>query len=166
MQESSGRIWSLRPATLDDLPAVAAIESVNYAAPAVPWSQAAFEAELSKPYSTFWVMTDDETDSEIAGYIVFHHAVEDVWHLLNISVAEAFRRKGFAREMLMKLFSLACSKGAERIVLEVRKTNVSAVTLYQRAGFDIRQIHKRFYSNGDDAYAMALEVKEDTLYFP
>ncbi len=53
--------YSLRPASDDDLAQVLEIENKSYP---LPWTAEAFTQELEKPYSSFLVLTDDETDSK------------------------------------------------------------------------------------------------------
>lgn len=153
--------YSIRPATPDDLDAVVAVENRVHIA---PWSRANFEGELAKPYSTTWLLTDDETDSKIYGYAVFW-ALEDAVEILNIAVDLEYRGLGFAKFILQSIIKMASKRGAKRLILDVRKSNLPAVGLYQRAGFAITQYRKGFYSNGEDAYHMILELEGAALDF-
>lgn len=149
--------WSLRPGTPDDLEQLASIESQVHIA---PWSRTHFQEELEKPYSHLWVYTDNETDAEIAGYVCFWTLFEEL-SLLNVVVAQSYRRFGFAKEMLQKMIQLGIQKNLKRIVLDVRKSNESAIALYQSQGFAIRHVQKNFYSNGEDAYQMEKRLDGD-----
>ncbi len=71
---------SIRKATLDDLDGLVQLEALVQIA---PWNRDHFLAELDKPQSRFWVLTDDETDEILYGYIVFWIIGEDA-HLLNV----------------------------------------------------------------------------------
>ena len=153
------RIASLRPATLDDLLAVAEVESRVHVA---PWTEEHFRKELEKPYSQFFVMTDDETDSQVHGYIVFWMMMDEC-HILNVSVDLPYRGQGLAKEMVRMAVNLTLKKGVRKIILEVRKGNLAAVHLYQGLGFTIAQIQKNFYSNGEDAYLMALYLDQGSV---
>ncbi len=148
--------YSLRPATEEDLSKVVEIEKRVHIA---PWQESHFSSELSKPYCQFLVLTDDETDSLIAGYIVCWMMAEEC-QVLNIAVDLPFRRLGFASLMIRKCIQLAESKGINKITLEVRKSNAAAVQLYQSLNFNILHIRKGFYSNGEDAYHMSLSLDE------
>jgi len=146
--------FSLRPATLEDLPEVTRIEALVHVA---PWDEAAFVGEMQKPFAHVLVMTDDETDSVIAGYVVFwlqEHEAE----ILNIAVALNHRGLGLARRMILQVVSLAMKQGLGRLVLDVRKSNLAAIQLYQSLRFTITQVRKGFYSNGEDAYTMTLDL--------
>lgn len=152
---------SLRPATLEDLRQILEIESRVHV---VPWSEDHFRAELGKPYSHLLVLTDDETDSKVAGYIVFWTLMEEV-QVLNVAVDFPFRGLGLAKRMIRAAISLGLKAGAKRALLEVRKSNQAAIQLYQGLSFSITQIRKNFYSNGEDAYQMTLFLEGDSLRF-
>lgn len=152
---------SLRPATPDDLDAIVEIESRVHIA---PWSKANFAEELEKPYSITWVLTDDETDSKILAYSVFW-AIGDSLEILNIAVDLPFRGHGFAKLILQSAIREGLKRQATRLILDVRKSNLPAAGLYQRAGFAITQYRKSFYTNGEDAYHMVLELDGALLDF-
>jgi len=143
--------FSLRPATIEDLQQLVAIERQVHVA---PWTEAHFAAELTKPYSYFYVLTDDETDSKIAGYIVCWMMFEDC-QILNVAVDLPFRGLGMAKLMIRKAIALASVQGIKKVILEVRKSNMPAIQLYQGLGFTITHILKNFYGNGEDADQMA-----------
>jgi ribosomal-protein-alanine N-acetyltransferase len=145
---------SLREACPDDVSALVAIENAVHVA---PWTEKHFHEEFTKPYSTSWVLTDDETDSEILGYIVFWKMYDEC-QILNIAVAPPCRGKGYAQLMMRKAVDHALKSGAKQIVLDVRKGNLAAIQLYQKLHFTIQHVRKAFYSNGEDGYGMVLPL--------
>jgi ribosomal-protein-alanine N-acetyltransferase len=152
--------FSLRPATEQDIPKVMEIERVSYP---FPWTEEAFIHEFQKPFSHFLVLSDDQTDELIAGYLVFWMLFEEC-HILNIAVHSNYRGLGFAKQMLSKARDMALQKNLKRMFLEVRKSNVAAVALYQKLGFFIDHIKKNFYEDGEDAYFMQLFLdKSNTI---
>lgn len=151
--------FSLRPATIEDIPRVLQIENQVHLA---PWSEENFNAEVLKPYSHFFLLTDDETDSIIAGYIVFW-LMFDECQILNLAIDLPYRGLGLAKQMIRKAFVITSNKNISRIVLDVRKSNVPAIQLYQSLGFTIGYIRKSFYSNGEDAYQMTLSTEPEAL---
>jgi [ribosomal protein S18]-alanine N-acetyltransferase len=153
--------FSLRPATDDDLARVLAIETQLVKS---PWTLENFRSELTKPFARFLVMTDDETDAEIAGYVVFWVLLEEA-QLLNIVVDLPFRGRGMAKEVLRCVVNQAVKGGAKRITLDVRRTNQAAIQLYQSAKFAITQVRKGFYSDGEDAYLMTLDLTDTVIEF-
>ena len=153
--------FSLRTATLDDLPKILRIEQQVHSA---PWVESHFQAELTKPYSHFLLLTDDDTDTEIAGYLVCW-LMFDECQILNLAVDLPYRGLGFAKQLIRKSAQLANQKGIKKVVLEVRKSNLPAIQLYQGMQFVITHVRKGFYANGEDAYHMTLSMEEDLLQF-
>jgi ribosomal-protein-alanine N-acetyltransferase len=143
---------SFRPATAEDLSIITTVENACYPK---PWPLASFQEELSKPFSHFLVLTDDETDSQIFGYLVFWVMFDEI-HLLNITVPFDHRGMGLGRRMLQHVVSVGIQKNCRRIFLEVRKSNAGAIALYQKQGFFVDHIKKAFYEDGEDAYFMVL----------
>ena len=88
--------FTLRPIAEDDIKPFLEIEKRVHVS---PWTEENFRLELSKPYSHFLVMTDDETDSKIAGYIIYWVLFEDC-QILNIVVDLPFRGLGMAKKMV------------------------------------------------------------------
>ena len=83
-------------------------------------------------------------------------------HILNISVAPNEQGQGIGRRMLEHLIELATGK-AETIFLEVRPSNVGAIALYEKMGFNEIGVRKGYYpaTNGrEDAIMLALELFE------
>jgi ribosomal-protein-alanine N-acetyltransferase len=146
--------FSIREATPDDLPGMLAVENGVHVA---PWTEDHFRKELEKPYCTVWVLTDDETDSEIAGYIVFWKMYEEC-QILNLAVGLSYRGRGFAQLMVRKVIDHALKGNLKQVVLDVRKENLAAVQLYQKLHFTIQHFRKAFYSNGEDGYGMVLPL--------
>jgi len=153
--------FSLRPATTEDVPKVLQIEKKVHS---FPWTEEHFSLELTKPYSHFLLLTDDETDTEIAGYIVCW-LMFDECQVLNIVVDLPYRGLGLAKEMVRKAVLLASKKNIKKVVLEVRKSNLAAIQLYQGLSFTITHIRKNFYGDGEDAYQMTLNLEGELLRF-
>lgn len=146
--------FSPREASVDDLPELVRIESAVHIA---PWSDSGFKGELDKPFSHTLVMTDEETDAIVGGYLVFWEMGEE-FHILNVAVDLPYRGIGLAQKLIRKVIDLGLRKGAKRVVLDVRKSNSAAIQLYQKLGFTIQTVRKAFYSNGEDAYGMILDL--------
>jgi ribosomal-protein-alanine N-acetyltransferase len=153
--------FSLRPATTEDLARVLQIEKQVHVA---PWVEDHFCAELTKPYSHFLLLTDDETDADIIGYIVFWMMFDEC-QILNVVVDLPHRGQGFAKQMIRKAALIAAKNDISKIVLDVRKSNTPAIQLYQSLNFAITNVRKSFYGNGEDAYHMILSLKEDQIQF-
>ena len=83
----------------------------------------------------------------------------DEVHLLNIGIAPAFQRRGYARRLMEHLVELAESDGREHIILEVREGNTAARNLYDSMGFAQIGTRKRYYEDSlEDAIVMILHL--------
>ena len=130
-----------------DLPEVVAIEGAIYTH---PWTRGNFGDSLRAGYQCWtWRL-----GSELLGYFVLLVAAGE-GHLLNLSVAAARQRAGHGSELLKEAMQLARNRGAQRIFLEVRPSNLAAKALYSRFGF--REISVR------PGYYPAHEGREDAL---
>jgi ribosomal-protein-alanine N-acetyltransferase len=139
--------------TAGDLDAVAAIEQAIYTH---PWTRGNFSDSLGAGYHC-WIV---ESAGAIIGYSVVAIAAEEA-HLLNLSVAADWQRRGLGSELLGFIIKLAGDYAAHRIFLEVRPTNGAARALYRRAGFIEIGVRRGYYpatSGREDAVVMALDL--------
>ena len=142
-----------RRMTADDLDAVMAIENKVYS---YPWTRGNFSDSLSAGYHC-WIV---ECSGEILGYSVLMIAVNEA-HLLNLSIAAEWQRRGLGREMLKFLIKLARDFFANKIYLEVRPTNVAGRALYANAGFREIATRRGYYPAGpgrEDAVVMEMQI--------
>jgi len=124
-----------------DVAAVAAIESDTYE---FPWSAGIFRDCLLAGYTN--VVLD--RDGEIVGYGIMSVAAGEA-HLLNICVAGALRRQGIGRALLGYLLRRAQTFRAQRMFLEVRPSNESAINMYRQAGFETLGVREGYYKARD-----------------
>jgi ribosomal-protein-alanine N-acetyltransferase len=74
---------------------------------------------------------------------------------MNVAVASTFRRRGVATELLERLFDVTETDPQRGYTLEVRVSNVGAIRLYERLGFEARGIRRGYYTdNREDALIM------------
>ncbi|MCR4404680.1 MAG: GNAT family N-acetyltransferase [Candidatus Acetothermia bacterium] len=90
----------------------------------------------------------DETDPEL-----------HIGHVMNLAVAVDRRRRGLGSQLLRAGLGYLRDLGAWRVELEVRTQNREAIQLYRKFGFSIERLISRYYSDGDDAYLMALRLR-------
>ena len=137
----------IRRLTYADLPQVVAIERRSFP---TPWSLAMFVLELSKPGGVCLAALDDE--GELVGYLICSR-YDVVWHIMNVSVDPAQRRRGIASQLLSALLAKVGEDAS--LTLEVRTSNDGARVLYERFGFRSAGVRPRYYQdNGEDAVIM------------
>jgi ribosomal-protein-alanine N-acetyltransferase len=74
---------------------------------------------------------------------------------MNVAVAADYRRRGVATTLLERLFEMTASDPRSGYTLEVRVSNVQAIRLYERLGFEARGIRRGYYTdNREDALIM------------
>jgi [ribosomal protein S18]-alanine N-acetyltransferase len=136
-----------------DLPEVVAIERAIYSH---PWSEGNFADSLRAGYDCrTWRMA-----GELVGYFVLMSAAGEA-HLLNLSVAAAYQRRGHGAALLREATRLAKSRGAQAIFLEVRPSNLAGQRLYTRFGFRKVGARRDYYpalSGREDALVLSLAL--------
>ncbi|MGZ8219742.1 ribosomal protein S18-alanine N-acetyltransferase [Methylomagnum sp.] len=144
----------LRPMRRPDLKSVSAIEQLAYE---FPWEPATFRDCFKVGYNC-WI---GEKAGQILSYGICSVGAGEA-HVLNICVAPHIQGQGHGRMMLEKLMAVAKSYRAESMFLEVRPSNLKAIQLYQRVGFNEIGMRKDYYParNGrrEDALVMAREL--------
>ncbi len=145
-----------RRMTAPDLDAIVAIESAIYPH---PWTRGNFADSLAAGYQC-WVIV---CGGEMAGYTVVMLVAGEA-HLLNLSVAAPWQRRGIGREALNFVAKLARDFGAGKILLEVRPSNEAAIALYAAAGFSEIARRRGYYPAGkarEDAVVMQLALDKE-----
>ena len=162
------RLIVFEPMRESDLDAVQTVESQAYAH---PWSRRHFHDSLKAGYPAMLLLAQalpgevahpPRADGRVLlGYLVAMPGVEEV-HLLNITVAVAHQRQGWARFMLDALALWSRGQGAQWLWLEVRESNAPARSLYERCGFAQVGLRKGYYPAGhfqrEDAVVMSLNL--------
>ncbi|MBE9535692.1 MAG: ribosomal protein S18-alanine N-acetyltransferase [Proteobacteria bacterium] len=142
--------------TEGDIDEVLAIEEVSFIA---PWSRGLFVKELENRFShNLLAKRSGEGPPGIIGYIVFWD-VADETHLLDLAVHPDCRRTGVASLLLEKMLAIAGKGGMRRVILELRRDNDKALSLYGSFCFKEIGLRKKYYSDGEDAIVMALELE-------
>ena len=142
------------PMTPERLDAVLATEQSVYSH---PWSRRNFADTLAAGHNALCLLAGDE----LLGYFVAMPGFEEV-HLLNITVAPAYQRQGWARVLLDALALWARGRGAQWLWLEVRASNLRAQQVYEAYGFRRVGERKRYYpaahGQREDAVVMSLPL--------
>ncbi|KAK0550296.1 N-terminal acetyltransferase A complex catalytic subunit ard1 [Tilletia horrida] len=151
---------SVRQATPDDLLGMQHANLMNlpenytmryYLYHALTWPQLSYVAEDEK--------------GRIVGYILGKMEEEPVdgiphGHVTSISVLRSYRRLRLANQ-LMEQSQRAMKEvfGAKYVSLHVRETNRAAIGLYRDTlGFTVSGIEKGYYADGENAWAMRLDL--------
>jgi [ribosomal protein S18]-alanine N-acetyltransferase len=151
-----GEAYDLAPMTLDDLDAVLAIEKASFH---TPWSRGAFRYELTQNRVARSIVL--RCGRDLVGYLCLWEIGHEI-HITNLAVHPRFRRRGAARTLLGSVLDEARRKKVELVFLEVRPTNVEAVSLYESLGFRVIGRRKGYYfDTGEDALVMESRLAEE-----
>jgi len=136
------------------LPTVARVEKSAYA---YPWNERNFLESLQAGYHAQLLVAGRPLGATLLGYFVALKGVDEV-HLLNLTVAPAYQRHGWARVMLDALGAWARWQGAQWLWLEVRVSNARAKSVYEAHGFHAVGMRRGYYPA-----TLAAPVREDAL---
>lgn len=121
----------------EDLDEVMVIERRIYE---FPWTRANFSDSIAGGHSV-WVA---RSDNGVEGYCIIMAVVDEV-HLLNLSVAPLAQGKGIGRGLLNWTETVARRHDAASVLLEVRPSNLRALGLYERVGYERVGIRRGYY---------------------
>ena len=142
----------IRRMTVEDIPEVVEIDRNSFA---LPWTERSFKYEVTENgASRCWVTT---VDKQVAAMLVLWVLVDEA-HIATIATHPKFRRRGFAKKMLIKSLVSAREEGAKKALLEVRTRHVIAQKIYCDIGFvEVGRRPMYYRDNGEDAVLMTLE---------
>lgn len=116
---------------------IAALEKLCFSE---PWSEETL-LESFKSGTRFFVA---EENKRVLGYVGIS-CILDEGYITNVAVFPEHRRRGVGRALINRVFSLARDLGLSFVSLEVRESNIPAITLYEGLGFKQEGKRKRFY---------------------
>ena len=142
--------FSLLPARQDDLPAILRLEADGFG-PDERWSERSWSGELLGQGRTVLIARG----AQPAGVIALS-TVGEMADLHRVVVAPAYRRQGLALRMVRAGLLAVRHLGARVVMLEVEWTNLAAIALYQRLGFEQVRVRRDYYGPGRDALILRL----------
>jgi ribosomal-protein-alanine N-acetyltransferase len=141
---------TVRPATDADVDAIAASEAANLGPDA--WSPGLVAEGVAGRLPTVHYLVAEE-GGRVVGHAVASLA-GDIAELQRIAVAEGHRRRGVAAALLARVLALAGESEADRVLLEVREDNASALAFYAAQGFVEVDRRPRYYRDGATAVVL------------
>ena len=128
---------SFREMQTSDLEAVMQIETVNFP---FPWTAGNFKDSITSGHDCVVLQMDDS----IIGYAILMMVLDEA-HLLNISVAPSHKGQGLGRHLLDHMMQIGREKCGLNMFLEVRPSNIAAITLYESIGFNEMGVRPGYY---------------------
>jgi ribosomal-protein-alanine N-acetyltransferase len=140
--------------TVDDLGAVQEIEGESFT---TPWPPHAYRSELETNRLAHYIVA--RYDDQLVGFAGMWLMVDEA-HITTFAVRRTWRRQGVGERLLLALLDLAQARGAREATLEVRPSNHPARRLYEKYGFALVGVRRRYYSDDNED---ALILTTDTL---
>ena len=104
-----------------------------------------------------------ERNEEVAGFMIYELHKTRI-HILSFAVHPDFRRQNVGTAMVEKLVSKLAYQRRNRIVLEVRETNLPAQLFFRKLGFRATGVLKSFYEDTpEDAFLMQFRQAHESL---
>ena len=138
---------------LTDIKQVIEIENQAYL---YPWTLGNFRDSIQAGHRCVMLNYGDT----LIGYAVALFAANEA-HLLNLTMAPAWQRKGYGRAFLLHLISIAATELTRNFFLEVRPSNAAAQALYTSIGFNAIGVRRNYYpahAGREDAVVMELKL--------
>lgn len=123
-----------------------------------PWSLSLFESCLLPRYINFVAIENNQ----VLGFVIADWVAGEAC-LMNICVAPEHRNLGIAKQLHQHLLSQLLLLGTQKLWLEVRLSNLAALSLYALLGYQKIAVRKNYYSQtatlpAEDAVIMQVEL--------
>ena len=116
-----------------------------------PWSAGGFLEEARNENAAFIVCS---CQGQVLGYAGFLHVLDE-GYIANVAVHPSSRRQGIGDALIKELLQKAISMKLSFLTLEVRCSNVPAISLYKKHGFSPCGVRRGFYEKPkEDALLM------------
>ena len=148
--------YKLTPMTMEHIPQVAGLERACFSH---PWSEESLQGELWNDSAV--IIVAEGENGTVLGYAGLQ-TVLDEGYINNVAVNEKFRRQGIADELIAAFVRFGQAKLAF-LTLEVRASNVPAISLYAKHGFVEVGRRRNYYEDPkEDAILMTVEFSNGT----
>jgi ribosomal-protein-alanine N-acetyltransferase len=147
---------TIRRMTEEDVASAAVIDRLSFS---LPWSEYSFRHEVTgNENARAWVAEVHTNPGyrEIIGVVVVWLVLDEA-HVGTIAIHPDHRRGGVGRRLMNHALAEAANEGSSLVYLEVRRSNLPAIHMYQQMGFQTVGERKKYYQdNGEDALLMTL----------
>ena len=104
--------------------------------------------------------TTMKTEEGVIGYCGMWLVMDEA-HITNIAISPQQRGNKFGEALMKEAMDQAKARGAKLMTLEARVSNIAALNLYKKLGFQNGGIRKGYYTdNQEDAIVMWVNFNE------
>ncbi len=154
--ESRNGTLVIRPMSMEDIGRVHAIDLMSFS---MPWSERSYRFELTENRNAQVLVAEIVAPEgrEVVGMIVVWVILDEA-HIATIATHPDYRGRKIGRKLLANGLLAAYNRGARLAYLEVRRSNLTAQSLYEKFGFYVAGERPRYYKdNSEDALLMTLD---------
>lgn len=130
----------IRRISENDIEAIASLETEIFPD---PWSAKSIKETYDQKHA---LILGAYQDGNLIGYVIFYYILDE-GEIARIAVSPSHRRQGVADQIFARLLEFCTQKDIERILLDVRVSNETAIAFYKKSGFAEDGIRKNFYDN-------------------
>lgn len=145
----------VREARPRDLPTIVEIEQASYS---TPWTEASLRGMIHQERTAFLVAEVKDAPRRLVGYGILRWAADEA-EVANLAVHPSTRNLGIGGAILDRLLDLSFARGIRSVFLEVRASNVPALTLYRGRGFREVGVREHYYDRPRE-HARVLRLDE------
>ena len=137
----------------EDIDAVVKIEEEAYGKH--HWAKSSFYDEMSNNLAKYYVAK--LSSGEIVGYAGTWHIIDE-GHITTIAVKKEYLRNHIGEAIIKSIIDDCYKDNVKYLTLEVRVSNIPAIKLYEKYGFQSLGTRKGYYQdNNEDALIMWTE---------
>ena len=126
----------------------------------MPWTTEMLKAQLKDQRHEFIIAEDGE--GNVLGYVGMMYVIDE-GYISNVAVSAKYRWQGIADALICALYERASALELAFMTLEVRKSNLPAIRLYEKHGFSVVGSRKNYYDlPKEDALLMTCFMKRGT----
>lgn len=108
-----------------------------------PWSENSIASELDNKLSHWLVAVEDDN---VVGYVGSQTVLGET-DMMNIATHPDYRKQGIATRLILGLVDALEKRGSHSLMLEVRASNETAISIYRKLGFSEVGRRKNYYRN-------------------
>ena len=139
--------------TPDDIDQVIEVEAGAYGEH--HWSKSSFYDEMSNNLAKYYTAKTEQ--GELVGYAGVWHIIDE-GHITTIAVKKEFLRNHVGESIIVRILEDCYKAGIKYLTLEVRESNLPAISLYTKYGFASLGTRKGYYQdNNENALIMWTE---------
>ena len=112
-----------------------------------PWTATMFVGDLQSEQTCYFGAFDE--NDNLVGYAGMWMSVDE-GQITNVAIHPDYRRRGIAYFLVVNLIQICRRNKLSSITLEVRESNINAISLYKKLEFIKVGVRKNYYKNPNE----------------